>query len=370
MKKLYLLLMLVLAWCHAHAQSQVVTTGNNVVDATNPHAADIVIGSNSGTRHAARIMWWSNASASRISNTYDVFYLSVWNTTNPNIALAATVGSPSYFLGNVGIGTTTPAGKLEINDGNGTGPIAYFGANGITNGKGLYFSRPVSNTNPGNIQGTLYAVGATDISLQAEGGNVGIGTSSPSNLLTVGSSSKRGTLNVIGSATDAPAFSISDSRTAGHQYTFYNGVSGTGNLDIFDQTTNAYRFTINSSGNIGIGTTSPGSYMLAVNGNVHARQVNVDVTGWGDYVFKSNYVLAPLSMVKAYVDQYHHLPEIPSEQQIAKDGLNLGEMNKLLVKKVEELTLYLIKKDQQIKAQNERIDRLEETQKRILKKLK
>jgi len=125
-----------------------------------------------------------------------------------------------------------------------------------------------------------------------------------------------------------------------------------------------------SNGNLSLGTTDSKGYMLAVNGNIHSRQVNVDLNGWPDYVFDPAYSLQPLDKIKAYIAQNHHLPEIPSEQQIARDGLNLGEMNKFLVKKVEELTLYLIKKDREIKMQNQRIARLEETQKRILKKLK
>ena len=85
--------------------------------------------------------------------------------------------------GNLGIGLTGPAAKLDVNDGNGTGKIAYFGASGTANGKGIYLSRPSANTNPVNIQGTRVGVGTENISLQAEGGSVGIGTSSPSTLL-------------------------------------------------------------------------------------------------------------------------------------------------------------------------------------------
>jgi hypothetical protein len=86
-------------------------------------------------------------------------------------------------------------------------------------------------------------------------------------------------------------------------------------------------------------------------------------------VFKKDYQLRPLSEVKTYIDQNQHLPEIPSAQEIAKDGLNLGEMNRLLVKKVEELTLYLIEQKEennktreaqgkQIKIQQQQLDGL------------
>lgn len=105
------------------------------------------------------------------------------------------------------------------------------------------------------------------------------------------------------------------------------------------------------SGNVGIGTNTPRE-ALSVNGNIRAKQIKVEIANWPDYVFKPTYQLPSLTEVKTYIDQNQHLPEIPSEQEIAKDGQNLGEMNKLLLKKVEELTLYLIE-------QNKRIEKLE-----------
>ena len=104
---------------------------------------------------------------------------------------------------------------------------------------------------------------------------------------------------------------------------------------------------IRGDGNVAIGTSDPKGYKLAVNGSAIATSMTVKLnSAWPDYVFKKDYQLPSLQEVKAYIDQNQHLPEIPSEQQIAKEGLNLGEMNKLLMKKVEELTLYLIEKDQ------------------------
>ena len=112
----------------------------------------------------------------------------------------------------------------------------------------------------------------------------------------------------------------------------------------------ARRFTILSNGNIGIGTTDPKTYKLAIAGRAIAETMTVQLQGaWGDYVFKPDYNLMPLTDVKTYIDKNQHLPEIPSAAEVAKDGQNLGEMNKLLLKKVEELTLYLIEKDKEIK---------------------
>lgn len=124
-----------------------------------------------------------------------------------------------------------------------------------------------------------------------------------------------------------------------------------------------------ASGNIGIGTASPNGYKFAVKGAIHAQQVNVDLAGWSDYVFKKEYHLPSLTEVKTYIDQNHHLPDMPSEQEIIKDGLNLGEMNKLLTKKVEELTLYLIEKDKQIKALTDSQQEEKRTQNEKLKQL-
>ncbi|BAU55157.1 hypothetical protein [Mucilaginibacter gotjawali] len=122
------------------------------------------------------------------------------------------------------------------------------------------------------------------------------------------------------------------------------------------------------AGMVAINTlTMPAGYQFAVSGNMIATAVTVKALGnWPDYVFKKDYSLPLLSDVKTYIDQNHHLPEVPSEQEIAKDGLNLGEMNKLLMKKVEELTLYLIEQNKELKdekaknlAQQKRLDDIE-----------
>ena len=107
------------------------------------------------------------------------------------------------------------------------------------------------------------------------------------------------------------------------------------------------RMTIQSNGNVGVGTTTP-SDKLAVNGNIRAKEIKVEATNWPDYVFSDHYELKPLSDVERYIDENGHLPEIPNAQEVEAEGVSLGEMNKLLLKKVEELTLHLIEKDKQV----------------------
>jgi len=105
-----------------------------------------------------------------------------------------------------------------------------------------------------------------------------------------------------------------------------------------------------------IGTTAPSgtyaSYMLGVDGDVVAKRVIVQTTSWADKVFASDYSLKSLGDVENYITKNKHLPEIPSEGEVIEKGIDVSEMNKLLLQKVEELTLYVI-------AQQKQIDNLE-----------
>ncbi|WP_202912428.1 hypothetical protein [Sphingobacterium olei] len=110
----------------------------------------------------------------------------------------------------------------------------------------------------------------------------------------------------------------------------------------------------NAQGNVGIGANAT-SDKLAVNGNIRAKEIKVETANWPDYVFSEEYELMPLSAIEQYIRDNGHLPEIPKATQVEKDGLSLGEMNKLLLKKIEELTLHLIEKEKQINEQQKKI---------------
>ncbi|MEX0274648.1 MAG: Ig-like domain-containing protein [Flavobacteriaceae bacterium] len=97
-----------------------------------------------------------------------------------------------------------------------------------------------------------------------------------------------------------------------------------------------------TAGNVGIGTSTPGDYRLAVNGDVRAKRVKVEATNWPDYVFTEDYDLPTLESVKKHIAKKGHLPNIPSAQDVQAHGLDLGDMNRLLLEKIEELTLYII----------------------------
>ena len=112
-----------------------------------------------------------------------------------------------------------------------------------------------------------------------------------------------------------------------------------------------------NGGDIGIGTTTPRE-KLSVNGKIRAKEIKVESTNWPDYVFKPDYEKMSLSQIDTYIKANGHLPEVPAAAEVEKEGIALGEMNKILLKKIEELTLHLIDKDKKIEETNKKLDKV------------
>lgn len=117
-------------------------------------------------------------------------------------------------------------------------------------------------------------------------------------------------------------------------------------------------FIAEATGNVGIGYENFGTYKLAVNGSVRSMEVVVE-TGWADYVFDENYKLPSLSDVEKFIQQNKHLPNIPSAKEVEEKGLHLGDTQKKMMEKIEELTLYLIEKSKEIEALQKRVLEIE-----------
>jgi hypothetical protein len=198
---------------------------------------------------------------------------------------------------------------------------------------------------------------------------LGIGTTSPQAKLEVvgGNVSFKG--NTLVGTNLGPAAIISGPAYSGAIQIKTNGnVAGNNNrhlrLGMIDN--NAVFLPVINIGedqNVGIGTTlatNPNYYKLAVNGKIGAKEVQVENTSttWADYVFEPDYKLMPLKFVQDFVKANKHLPEIPSAEDVKINGHKLGEMDVLLLKKVEELTLYLIEQNAKIEQLQLELDAL------------
>ncbi len=258
--------------------------------------------------------------------------------------------------GNLGIGTTSPGEKLHV-DGNiragspGSNKIYY-----------RFLEAPESNLH-------LDAASENDIFLGhynknnirfgssgnwmivKNNGNVGIGTINPSERLQVA-----GNIAVENSGAIEVGHGLSEKEVNAGKIAYQKFSEG---LDIVGAgTTNTNRKITffaeggsNFTGSVGIGTTNPGTYYkLIVEGKIGARGVDVKLGEWADFVFEEDYALRPLEEVEKFIRQNNHLPEIPSEKEVLEKGVDVGEMLRLQMQKIEELTLYVLQQQREIEA--------------------
>ncbi len=123
------------------------------------------------------------------------------------------------------------------------------------------------------------------------------------------------------------------------------------------------------AGSVGVGTAHPGNYKLAVDGAIGARRIKVTQETWADFVFAPEYQLPSLYKVEEYLQHNRHLPGIPSAAEVKKEGLDLGDMNKKLLQKVEELTLYMIQQQKKLDEALQRVTAVEMENREIKKEL-
>ena len=119
-----------------------------------------------------------------------------------------------------------------------------------------------------------------------------------------------------------------------------------------DDGNGAAQFIVHGDGSTGISTDAVPGYKLSVNGSGIFTKVVVKQDIWSDYVFDSSYRLAPLGEVEHYIRYHHHLPEVSSADSVEKNGVDIGGNQAVLLKKIEELTLYVIEQDRKLNEQN------------------
>lgn len=206
--------------------------------------------------------------------------------------------------------------------------------------------------------------------------NVWIGTApiggATENTLNVGGKIKLlGAATSYTSGTDGTQPTIYRSGVNGLTYPFdsYDNLilqAGIVNKDLVVVTGNTptARMVVKGNGNVGIGTSSPGSYKLAVEGTIGARKVKVTQQAtWADFVFQDDYQLQALPDLEKYIQQNKHLPDIPSAKEVQQNGIDLGEMNAKLLQKIEELTLHIIELNKKNTALEQRMAAMERKEK-------
>jgi hypothetical protein len=187
-------------------------------------------------------------------------------------------------------------------------------------------------------------------------GYVGIGTTNPKAHLQIGITSRLST--VFNNTYLSRGWYHDGANKTDDAYPSMIGAQNNGILFFADanvstgvEYTPTVRMMIRNDGNVGIGTSDP-KYKLAVYGTIGATKVKVTQDNWPDYVFDKQYLLPSLEEVDEFVKKNKHLPGVPSAGEIQSGGLNLGDTQAILLKKIEELTLYVI----ELKKENERLN--------------
>ncbi|WP_421876549.1 hypothetical protein [Marinoscillum sp.] len=295
--------------------------------------------------------------------------------------------------GNVGIGTS-PEVKLHIKDGavdvassnNFDSNLmiqATSSSRSMLEGASLGFAVP-ANTDGGNSwqQGRIIVTPDNETNARAEGrmllqtrylnsgswqwrdnlvlrsnGRVGVGVKAPESML-----------HVAGAGSSSSGLKLSNGNNA--QFNMYMvDNSGTSDVILTRVGTGGAEMrmlpngdvVLAEKGGVSVGTRDlPSGYKLSVDGKAIMEEVKVELSGsWPDYVFSPGYQLRSLEETKAFIDQNHRLPNMPSAKEVAEEGISLGEMNAKLLEKIEELTLLLIEE------RKSRLAREEELTKRI-----
>ena len=233
------------------------------------------------------------------------------------------------YDGEVGIGTLTPLAKLHIPAGE-DADLSSTSNGYIMLGAGTTQSLLLDN-NEIMVRNTYSTPGT--LAIQNDGGEVTVGA--------------RTTINRGG---EALALNGNNPNMAFYQNGVYKSFIEQTNSGLY-MGVNGGNLRLDATGQVAIGgvVAAASGYKLTVTGKVICEELKVKLSGaWPDYVFANDYKLKSLPEVEQFIAANKHLPNIPSAAEVEKDGITVGEMQKKMMEKIEELTLYIIDLQKQI----------------------
>ena len=288
-------------------------------------------------------------------------------------------GKIYYNGGKVGIGTSSPSHKLQVYSSGWkakfSGPDGYIMIGPANSSWAhIYTDRPkfIFNKDIYSISGGFSAYSSANLYLKTNGttrmtikksdGKVGIGYNNPKHTLHLYGTGEAGGGSKI-------AFGDNNTFEYANQYDGLNclvGEYGTTDTDMLHLhgkkgiiiTTGGYQFGVYEEAIRIDSKYAVGATTVRVNGTLIAKEMRCRTNVWSDYVFNNEYELKTLEEVEEFINKNNHLPDVPNESQVMEEGVNLGEMDAILLQKIEELTLYMIEQNQQIKSLQSELSKL------------
>jgi hypothetical protein len=295
-----------------------------------------------------------------------------------------TLSGGCYRTGPVGLGAPATSYMLDVKStmfDNGisyyyTGSQAncnsFFQLGNVVNSK--YWRIQLDGTSDGNL---FFNDGSSNppFFIHGTSKNVGLGTSTPSGKFEVRDANNAEMIAYSTSNVSASAW-VMNSLT---NYALFIDANGTGHIS---QNRSSPLHLMNFYWNLNVGggkpqvwigprkQISPGhtDFRFSVDGKILSTEVIVTQQNWADFVFEKNYKLMPLEELEKYYSQFKRLPDVPSEKEVIDNGLDIGDSQKILLQKIEELTLYLVEEHKIIKDQQEKINRLQSELDRLSRK--
>ena len=351
-------------------------SGDTGIGETNPDAKlDINLGSSYLSRTSGlRVIAPQYALSDGPSDNNNVSLLEVRRIENSN--LGTIIHTPfiitnnrnatndNVINNNIGVGIANPRSRFHVNNGrihvtgnnDFGGPMVLFGGSqtvapagqwGIEyipslngNTSGLNFWKPSGSTNGNNGGGF-----GNYYMFLSDGGNIGINNGQPASRLHM----TGGRLTIDGGNID-DTWNTWNTRIASPLNSAWvtTTPNSEGDYMSMGMTESGWYFGFSPNAIGDTGTNIKYAFSVHRDGLLTAREIKVNTNGWADFVFEENYDLRPIKEVKAFIEKNNHLPDVPSAKDVAANGIQVGEMNKILLRKIEELTLYVIEQSENI----------------------